>query len=77
MRSEVAVAHTLAGYNSGRMKLATAAKEFVVPQNISGRKAAEDDDDNRSLVAYMCNSALGFENEKFTEHIIKTATCLV
>jgi hypothetical protein len=72
MWSEVPMAHAIAEYNSGRMKLATAAKEFAVPRNTSGRKVAEyGDDDNRILVAYKRNSALGLENAKFREHNLK------
>jgi hypothetical protein len=72
MWAEVVMAHAIAEYNSGRMKLATGAKECAVPQNASSRKSAEyGDDDNRILVAYKRNSALGFENEKFREHILK------
>lgn len=48
---EVAMARAIAEYNSGRMKLTTAAKECAVPGNTSGRKAAEYVDDNRILVA--------------------------
>ena len=43
----------IAEYNSGRMKLATAAKEFGVPRNTLRRKAAEhNDNDCRGPVAY-------------------------
>ena len=43
----------IAEYKSGRMKLATAAKEFGVPRNTLRRKAAEhNDNDCRGPVAY-------------------------
>lgn len=73
MRSEVAIAEAIALYirDSGRMKRVTAAKKCAVPRNTSGRKAAEYSDDNRNLVAYKRNSALGFANEKFTQHTLK------
>ena len=63
----------IAEYNSGRMKLATAAKEFGVPRNTLRRKAAEhNDNDCRGSVAYNRERDLGFENEKkFMEHILK------
>jgi hypothetical protein len=39
-------------YNSGRIKLATAAKVFAVPRNTLRRKATDySDDDNRGLLA--------------------------
>jgi hypothetical protein len=60
-------------YNCGRIKLASAAKEFGVPRNTLCRKAAEhDDNDCRAPVTYKRETALGFENEKkFMEHILK------
>lgn len=43
------MAHAMAEYNSGWMKLATAAKNSVVPWNFRRKNAAEynNDDDNR------------------------------
>jgi hypothetical protein len=38
------------------------------------QKAADYGDDNRMQVACKRNSAMGFENEKFTEHILKLLT---
>jgi hypothetical protein len=58
------MAHAIAEFNSGRIKLATAAKGFTVPWNTSSNKVAEyGDGDKRSIAAYIRNSALGFENE--------------
>lgn len=71
MWSEVAMVHAIAEYNYGRMKLATAVKECAVRRTTSGREAAEYGGRQHNLVAYKRNSALGFENEKFREHIFK------
>jgi hypothetical protein len=69
--SDVSMAHAIAEYNSGGMKLATAAKEFAVPRTVLRRISDYSDDDNRGLLACKRNSAFGLENDKFTEHILK------
>jgi transposase-like protein len=47
------MSEAIAEYNSGRIKLATAAKKFGVPRNTLRRKAAEhNDNDCRGPVAY-------------------------
>jgi transposase-like protein len=59
MWSEAAVAHAIAEYNSDRMKIATAAKEFSVRRNTLRRKAAEyNGDDSGCPMTYQGASAL-------------------
>jgi hypothetical protein len=72
MWSEVAVACATAEYNSGKMKVAIAAKELAIRLNSSRIKAAEyNGDDSGCPVTYKRVSALGFENKKFMEHVLK------
>jgi hypothetical protein len=72
MWSEVAVVHTIAEYNSGSMKMVTAMKDLATRRNTLRRKAAEyNGNDSGYPVTYMRVTALGFENEKFMEHVLK------
>jgi hypothetical protein len=64
--------HAITEYIFRRIKLATAGKEFPASWNTWRNNSAKcNDDDNRSLAAYKIHSILGYENQKFMEHIQK------
>jgi hypothetical protein len=70
------MSHAIEEYNYGRMKLATATKEFCGPTkhlNTLFRKAAErSHSDCRGPVTFKTDKGLGFVNEKkLMEHILK------
>jgi hypothetical protein len=63
---ETAVAHAIVECNSGRMKVAPAAKVFAVRRSTSSKVAEYKGNNSRSPVTYKRVSALGFENEKLS-----------
>lgn len=45
--------------------------EFIIKQQVTREAAAYNCDDRRGPVTHERDSALGFENEKYMEHILK------